>query len=148
MSESSVTPDKGQSVATEPTQVGSPAKPNQQQVPGDAAPAPGPAYRVVSTGTEYRDSTLPTQIAAMVKRNPMAALTAPAAGANVSACVSAASGGRTPVVVDVGGHYKGSPVTVVVVKAATPGQYDAILAGPGCTTGHPNILNQSHAAAN
>lgn len=144
MSESSVSADKGQSVATEPSQIGSPQKPEQQKIPGDNT---APTYRVVSTGTDYRDPTLPTQIAALVKRNAIGTYAAaPASGPDLPGCVSAASGGRTPVLVDVGGHYKGSPVTVVVIKGTTPGRYDAILAGPGCNLAHPNVL--THTASN
>lgn len=145
MSQSSVTADKGQSL--EVTSPSHPVPNNSPQIAQGRRPdAEGAHYPVVSTGTDYRTATLTAQVNAALKQTSGPARVSDTAGQ--AACVAAASPGRTPLLVDVGARYKGARATVIVLSSATPGSLDVVIAGPGCTTGHPNVLTQARATAN
>jgi hypothetical protein len=139
MSDSSVTAADGKASvpdASSPRQSAGPRPLFGGRAPNSAGGlSGGTGYRVISTGATYRDSTLAAQIHKALTDQGVPS-------ASVPACVPALSGGRIPEVVDVGAHYKGSAATVLVFQNATTHGYDVVIAGPGCATGHGDVLTR------
>jgi hypothetical protein len=117
------------------------------RAPGSQAAAGGsaPASRIVSSGTNYQPSRLKAQVSAALARfSERTAFPAPsqasrptASAHQLPACVTHATGGKLPLLVD-RARYQGHPATVIVVPGAASGMLRVLVVAGDCTatTGH------------
>lgn len=100
------------------------------------------AFRVTRTGTDYRDTTVGSQITAMLRRGdlPVTQLTE-----RLSGCVDRIAAGRQPLLVDVA-DYDGEPATVIVVPAQNRSDLDVWVVGPECSTKASDVLMRTRAS--
>ncbi|XVQ10987.1 anti-sigma factor family protein [Spirillospora sp. CA-255316] len=98
------------------------------------------AFKVSQSGTDYRATTLATQVNGMVEgRAGTGADADRAPDPALAACVGAVTGGRTPTLVDTA-KYEGAPATVIAAPGSASRTLDIWVVGPGCTAQDTKII--------
>jgi hypothetical protein len=126
------------------------SRPSGSALAPEAAPrAPTEGLPLVASGTTYQAGQLPTQVAAVLKRNPahghVNAAPPAAAGAaafpHLAACVSHIAAGQRPRLVDVA-HYGSQPAAVIVVPVPGTATVRVSVVGPGCSAQGGDVITQ------
>jgi hypothetical protein len=101
------------------------------------------AYPIARTGTDYRDTTVGTQIIDTMRRGDLP-VTQPTA--QLSGCVQRVAAGRQPLLVDVAG-YDGRPATVIVLPGGTGGSaLDVWIVGSKCSVDTSDVIKRTSAS--
>jgi hypothetical protein len=100
-------------------------------------------YAIARSGTDYRESTLGTQVAAELRSGrhlagrptglPMQRLTA---------CVRRIAPDRQPLLVDVAG-YEGRPATIIALPGDAAGRMDIWVVGPNCSATADDVIEHT-----
>ncbi|MBC6456477.1 anti-sigma factor family protein [Actinomadura sp. HBU206391] len=120
----------------------SPEAPGVASVAPKTAPLSSAKYRVTRTGTDYRDTTVGSQITDMLRRGDLP-VTQPTE--QLSACVDRIAGGRQPLLVDVA-DYDGEPATVIVLPTQNRSDLDVWVVGSKCSTKASDVLMRTRAS--
>ncbi|TDC75356.1 zf-HC2 domain-containing protein [Actinomadura sp. 7K507] len=106
--------------------------------PKVAAPEGAPAFKVHSSGTEYRAGDLGSQVSEfMNERRTGPGVTT--AGPHLRSCVYAVTQGKAPELVDEA-LYEGTPANVIVARGDEPGKWNVWVVGTECTANDQHVL--------